>query len=229
MKRVGHSLLLVPAVLLALSGCGAGDEPNDQAATPKPAATAEPAASGTAPADDTSTGPATEQATEPAPTPTGPAVTRPPDPVAPAEITPVPRPNAPATRLSAPEGDKDTPVKYSDGVQITITSVERTTVTDTGPGVMTGAPLVTATVSVQNSGRTPVDLSSVVVSARYGEPAQLAPATYVDGSVDLSGQLAPGKTATGTYSFQIPAENTALTVVVDADAVREPAVFRSVK
>lgn len=206
MMRVGRGALVVPVMVLVLSGCGSEAESIGSPSTAAPA--------GPTQAD-------LEASTAP--------VTRPPDPTAPDEITAVSRPSEPAARIDAPEGNERTPVTYPDGVSIEITSVARTSVTEVGPGAMTGAPVLSADIVITNSGNEPLELSSVVVSARYGEPEQLAPAAYIDGSVDFSGAVAAGESATGTYSFRVPSSDTAVTLVVDPDAVREPAVFRSVR
>ncbi|GAB79038.1 hypothetical protein [Austwickia chelonae] len=158
--------------------------------------------------------------------PTGGPVTRPPDPKAPTEITPVTRPGKTGTRLPAAEKKMNETVDYSDKVTVRVTSVKQSTASGAGPGVLVGAPQQLHDIEIHNGTGKPLDLSAVVVSARYGNPEQLATGAYSEGTKDFTGELAPGSNARATYGFTVPHDQKTR-IVVDIDAVHAPAVFRS--
>ena len=68
-----------------------------------------------------------------------------------------------------------------------------------GPGVFPGRPNTTISLQLKNGTSRAMSLTQVVVSARYGTPARLAPAVYNGPAAhDFSGVLAPGATASAT-------------------------------
>ncbi|WP_116116034.1 hypothetical protein [Austwickia chelonae] len=118
-------------------------------------------------------------------------------------------------------------VDYTDKVTVRITAVRQNTATGAGPGVLVGAPQHIHDIEIHNGTGKPLDLSAVVVSARYGSPEQLASGAYTEGTKDFAGELAPGSIARATYGFTVPHDQKTR-VVVDIDAAHAPAVFRSV-
>lgn len=174
----------------------------------------------------TTAGPAEKAADKGAPTSNTPA-TRPADPEAPATIVAVVRDGAkPSVVLRAAAAPATAPIAYADGVSVRLASAAPATVQGRGPGVMSGAPVTLVTIEVRNASSRPLDLTRVVVTGRYGSPARLAAVTYVPQSLDFSGPVAPGASATAVYAVTYPSGlRRGDSLVVDLDAGHAPAVF----
>lgn len=148
------------------------------------------------------------------------------DPLAPATIRPVTRdgkrPHPTVTAAPAPLRGV---VRYGDGVTLHITGITQGRVTGKGPGVVDG-PTTTFELSLQNNGRQPLDLNSVVVTLVYGSPGRVANPVYGAKSRDFAGTVELGRTSTALYTFMVPvSRRSRVTVHVDFDAVHTAAVF----
>lgn len=195
---------VVVAVAVTMTGCSAQQE-DVAAPTPSASATATPS-------DD------------PSPSATA---SRPPDPT----VTGVPtaeRSDAlPAgQRVTAPAASFAQALRYRDGVQVRVTSVAQGKSTGVGPGEFANSPRTTIKLTVTNGSDAALDLSQVVVSTLYGKPTRQAQPVYDEGATDLSGTLAPGKSASATYMFSVPQEGLdAVRTVVDLDGRHAPGTF----
>ncbi|MBS1836902.1 MAG: hypothetical protein JST64_04325 [Actinobacteria bacterium] len=112
--------------------------------------------------------------------------------------TPAPKVKDPGTLPGVPF---DRPVEVGNGVTIRLTGVQAVQADAKLPGEISG-PAVRFTVSVTNGSTSPVGLDnvSVVLNGSGGTPT----ATVTDPSAPpLSGSVAPGATATGTYTFSL--------------------------
>ncbi len=119
-------------------------------------------------------------------------------------------------------------MSYPDGVVVKISRIAQSTESGSGPGVFPGRPNTTMSLQLKNGTSGPLDLTQVVVSARYGKPARLAPAVYNGPSAkDFAGTLAAGETASASYVFSVPPSSLNNVVVsVDFDAIHGSAVFK---
>ncbi|MGY1615779.1 hypothetical protein ACI797_03460 [Geodermatophilus sp. SYSU D00691] len=202
-------LLLAAALALVLT-LGRGDDPGTAAA----------------PAPSSAPPPAEEEPVDPdaVPTPT--------EPVAPAtEAAAAPvvlREGVPesARTVEATPADFTEPARWSDGAAVRLVEARQGITSDTGPGALAGQPQVVFTLEVTNGSGAPLDLGAVVVQAAYGSAATQASPLYDDGTVDFSGVVEPGGTATAVYSFAVPEDQLGgVTLSVDVDGHRFPAVF----
>lgn len=112
-------------------------------------------------------------------------------------------------------------------VRVTVGSPKAVRVTARGPGEV-GGSAIAVTLSVRNTSPKPFDLGGLVVNAAYGSAATPAPPIDTDPAAPLTGRLAPGGSATGTYVFTAPASALSrLRVEVSSDATARILVFRS--
>lgn len=210
--------LVAAVVLAALAACSTSDGSGPTVPGPSGSSPGSPsgATSGTGSASGSPTG-STPAAPPPA-TPTG-------DPTAPAS-----RPGGlpgPQRTTAPPAGGLRGTVVYPDGVRVQVVSTKQGVITDTGPGSLTGAPVTTVALRVTNGGATELALTSVVVTAFYGDPLLQAPPVYGEGVEDFATTLAPGTSATARYAFSIPtASLDRVLLVVDLDGAHGTAVFR---
>ena len=109
------------------------------------------------------------------------------------------------------------PSDFGDGLIATVTRVENADLEATGPGEIAG-PGVIVHLEIRNDTSGPVDLGLLAVNASYGgTPA--VPRLFV--SVDpLAGPLGPGERRSGTYAFQVPADQRS-SVVIDVHHAEE--------
>lgn len=154
------------------------------------------------------------------------------DPIAPEPApTLVARPDAPAERVQAQAPaafDEDTPtVTYPDGLTVAITGISHAEIADRGPGAMTGERYTLFEVEVTNDSGRAVEANQVVVALTYGSPARVANPVYVAGqTLDLSGRIEPGASATADYAFAIPTQGLGeVTLSLDIDGAHGLAVF----
>lgn len=150
------------------------------------------------------------------------------DPLAPSTYVPVRRSGKQSReRLGANKGGfgAAAQVRYEDGVTIRVMVGPRRPEKGSGPGAFPGRSVTEVTISVSNdSGRT-LDLTQVVVTMTYGEPARIASPFYDQGAADFGGTVKPGATATAHYAFAIPDRKVPVVITVDWDESHAPAVF----
>lgn len=131
-----------------------------------------------------------------------------------------------AQRAKAPVVPFTRPARYHDGVTVTVTRIAHDTVTDTGAGAPTGQARTTFTLRVGNASPVPVDLSQVVVVARYGAGSTLAAPVYEGTVADFSGAARPGGSRSARYAFAVPkAQLGRVVLVADFDGRHLAAVF----
>jgi hypothetical protein len=108
---------------------------------------------------------------------------------------------------------------------VTIPSVRDIEVSASGPGEIAGHG-VSVHVRVDNGTTAAVDLSGYAVTASYGRGTPASP-TGSSGAEPLTGTLAAGDTADGTYVFLVPAaQSSTLRVDVSSDESPNIAVFQ---
>jgi hypothetical protein len=130
-------------------------------------------------------------------------------------------------RVAAPDAKSfHVPVKYPDGVTVTVTKIAQSTVGgNPGPGVVAG-PRTTFTLVFHNATTKPLDLTQVVVSAVYGSPPQQASPEYGNGIQDFATSVPAGHSASAQYQFSIPTADLGHTTIgVDFDGSHTVAVF----
>ncbi len=207
------ALALVAGIALGATGCTTGD-----AARPGASATATdtPSTAVETPSDDRGDG--------------TPATLEPPLPntinAAPSKVL---RPGQPGTpTATADKVSFSTPAKYGDNTVLTITKASKQVETGNGPGVFAGREFVKFDLELTNGSGQPIDLNTVVVTTYYGGTNQVAAPVYTPsaGSVDFSGEVAPGAKATASYGFAVPASELGnVTMIVDFDGVHSSATF----
>lgn len=144
------------------------------------------------------------------------------DPIAPSTYLPVARNGSKAKPLvKGIKGgfSKAAPVKYADGVSLSILRITARVEKGKGPGVFPGRPYTAISLSLANGSSKVIDLNQVVVTTTYGSPARLAAPVYEDSEAkDFAGTVKPGASATATYMFAIPTNQKAsVTTMVDFD------------
>jgi hypothetical protein len=215
--RGGQGLQLASAVLglaLLASGCAS---PGSAAAGAVSGAAASNAAQ-SVPSEAAVSGAAASNAAQSVPS----EAAKPLDPIAPSTYLPVARNGSKAKPLvKGIKGgfSKAAPVKYSDGVSLSILRITARVEKGKGPGVFPGRPYTAISLSLANGSSKVIDLNQVVVTTTYGSPARLAAPVYEDSEAkDFAGTVKPGASATATYMFAIPTNQKAsVTTMVDFD------------
>ncbi len=119
------------------------------------------------------------------------------------------------------------PVKYPDGLSVTVDRFAHGVEKGDGPGAFAGREYTAMTLTVRNRSKAPVDLNQVVVTTTYGWPERIAAPVYQDSLAgDFSGTVKPGGSVSATYLFAIPAaESGRVVTVIDFDKVHTAATF----
>ncbi|MDT9686029.1 DUF4190 domain-containing protein [Streptomyces sp. TRM76323] len=119
------------------------------------------------------------------------------------------------------EGDKvpevlsaDETIIYDDDLKITVSAAKSFTPSDISSGHTAGNKAYKVTVVVENGSKEKFDADMVLLEARAGKDGVTAEQVYDDGLDGVTGTVAPGKKATGTYAFDVPADAKTLTVEV---------------
>ena len=226
-------LIAVACVALgaAVTGCGSSSH-GVAATTAGPAAlTASKAAAGrtstptAGPADDNTQSSSAKQKL-----PKGASTAIPSDPLASTSVTPVKRGAGAARATIAATGGArpfTQPIRYSDGLRLTITSTTQGKITGQGPGVFSGRSVTDFHVTLTNGTKKPLLFDAVVVTVSYGSPARLAHLVYDKNSVDFASTVQPGRSGNAVYGFSVP--TTALgdvTMTVDLDGLHQLATFK---
>lgn len=115
-----------------------------------------------------------------------------------------------------------TPADLGSGVVITLVSAETRDVGASLPGETAG-PAVISTLEIRNGTNQPFDLSSIAVTASYGDGTP-AIVNRSDPAKDFSGTLAPGATARGVFIFRV-SEKEADSLVLEVQSGALPNVL----
>ena len=209
-RRGTAAILLLLA--LAGAGCTAGQP---EPASTSPAPTSPPASSGTPSTGTPSTGTPSTGTPDSGP-PTGappPPATTPVPPPTPGTVQETVEPGTDSTREPV---ELDQPSDAGGGVTARITAVKEIRATARQPGEVAG-PAVAVTLQVRNGSRRALDLTRVVVTLADADQAPGGEMTAAPAK-PLTGRLAPGRTAVGTYVFTVPERRRApVTVTVTLD------------
>jgi hypothetical protein len=92
----------------------------------------------------------------------------------------------------------------AENVLVAVDGLRTLTVSATGPGETAGSA-VAFTVEVRNGTARPVDVGGFGVTASYGSSIPAIP-TGAAPAAPLTGRLAAGDSATGTYVFRMPTD-----------------------
>ncbi len=152
------------------------------------------------------------------------------DPEAPETYRPVARsgqPGKPTVNAAAGRFSSSAPVRYPDGISVTVDSVTRRIEQGSGPGVFPGRRQTAITLTITNGTARPLDLTQVVVTTTYGvRPRVAAPVYDHPSAADFAAVVPAGGAATATYVFAIPPGQAKNAVTrVDFDAVHAAATF----
>jgi len=142
---------------------------------------------------------------------------------------------APATApVSTPVADvmkkpvgPGTPADLGGEVTVTLAGTKRIDVQAHVPGETSG-PAVAATLTVRNDSKDPFDLSSLAVTATYGDGTP-AIASSSDPARNLTGVLRPGGSADGVYVFRAPAKESDSLVIEAQSSARRNVVHFTVR
>lgn len=114
----------------------------------------------------------------------------------------------------------------AEGIGARLVRFESVTGEVVGPGDVEAAA-VRVTVDITNTGNVPLNLDLVVMNAYMGVQRDPAETYEQPGGSPVSGELAPGSTATGVYLFRIPEDRRDdVTFVVDYRAGLPAITFR---
>jgi uncharacterized protein DUF4352 len=195
----GRGVLLVVAATLAVAGCSDDKAPDTRAAEAgESSAGAAPTAAAPA-TGSSSVKAAPEQADEE-------------------------KVEKPSVAISlAPAVKVGKPAEISDDVRITVGKVRDVRVDAQQPGEIAG-PAAAVSVTVRNRSSKRFSLDGMVVTAYYHNDLP-ANETSVDPSKPLTGSLAAGKTATGTYVFTVP-RKFASTLRVEVSSNQSPTIVQ---
>ncbi|URM91101.1 DUF4352 domain-containing protein [Streptomyces sp. MRC013] len=108
----------------------------------------------------------------------------------------------------------DETIIYDDDLKITVSAAKPFQPSEFAAGHTAGNKAYQVTVVVENASKAKFDGDLVLLEARAGTEGVTAEQIF-DGDLDgVTGSLAPGKKATGTYAFSVPADAKTLTVEV---------------
>jgi hypothetical protein len=93
---------------------------------------------------------------------------------------------------------------FGNGIRARVTGLRYGTVTETGPGQLTGSPAITFRITLYNTSRAAAGVDGVSVNAYYGARKTPAVPTNLYTTRPIHGRVAAGSTATGSYAFAIP-------------------------
>lgn len=209
LARSGAPGALVVAVTLAVTGCS-GDS---SAGTPTTAAQTTGVVASATPTP-AATGTTRPSASAPA---TSPGKAKPGAP----QVAPVGKPSV-AISL-APAVKVGEPAEIASAVRVTVGKVKDVTVKARQPGEIAGAAAAVP-LTVRNGSGAAFSLDGMVVTAFYGDDIP-GNETTASPSKPMTGSLAPGKTAKGTYVFNIP-KKYASTLRVEVASNQSPTIVQ---
>ena len=143
----------------------------------------------------------------------------------------LPPPGAPTTDTpSSPStGPIGSTFTYTDGLSVTVTSLQRFTPSDTAAGVNSGQAAVIATVTIHNGTGADVNLAAVQVNAYGGSAGNQATAVFDSANnigIGFSGSVPVGRSVTARYAFALaPPDLSNVVVQVTPGFDYEPASF----
>lgn len=120
------------------------------------------------------------------------------------------------------------PVKYSDGIALSVARATKVTEEGHGAGTFAGRELLVVDLEFTNGTSKAVALDQVVLTAFYGKARQLAPAVYPPNVEvkDFGGNAGARASTKARYAFAIPSnELGAVTLVIDFDGSHASTVF----
>ncbi len=118
----------------------------------------------------------------------------------PTEKTPAPEPVTP--KPVKKERTLTDPAPLAAGAEATVTKIESVQSSAELPGEISG-PALRFTIKA-TAGDKPLDLSTVVVNTYFGSERTPAIEVGAPGGKPFSGEVSPGKSATGVYVFNVP-------------------------
>ncbi|MFF5260772.1 hypothetical protein ACFY4C_17675 [Actinomadura viridis] len=134
--------------------------------------------------------------------------------------------NAPGSKAFDTTTGLRKPITYEDKVTVVVSDIRYVRNTEKGPGEMTGKLLTIFTLKFTNGSAQPLDLNKVKVVARYGSGrTQASPTSYANLN-DFYGTVAPGRSRSASYAFDLPRSGYGSVVLgVNFDEKRKTAVF----
>lgn len=131
-----------------------------------------------------------------------------------------------AQKAVAPPAAFSAKASYADGISLSVSGFSRGVIKSHGSGIITGAPYIVFDVSLTNGSAKPLDLSSVVVTLRYGKANTIAAPVYDEVKAnDFWGTVKPGASTTADYAFQFPRAESDASLYIDLDGAHKPATF----
>ena len=223
------ALATLAAAGLLLSGCSADGSTAAGTTRSTTSATSTTSGDSTASTASGSSSPSSSATSQPGASDTKPPTVAPPLPQPVESVPKVKRQGQPETpTVTAPGAAFTKPVRYPDGVQLTILRAEKAVEKGHGPGVMDGREYVRFQLRLTNGSARAINLDQVVVTTFYGKSRQLAAPVYTEsaGTADFFGTVKPGASTTARYAFAVPAKELGrVTMVVDFDGVHTSATY----
>jgi hypothetical protein len=108
----------------------------------------------------------------------------------------------------------DEAIVYDDDLQISVSAAKSFEPSEYNVGHTKGNKAYKVTVVIQNGSKAKFNADTVLLEARAGADGVTAEQIYDEGLDGVTGTVAPGQKATGTYAFSVPAGAKTLTVEV---------------
>ncbi|MDT0310491.1 DUF4352 domain-containing protein [Streptomyces sp. DSM 44917] len=106
--------------------------------------------------------------------------------------------------------------EWEDGLQITVSAVEPYTPTEYAIGHTEGNDAYGLSISVENAGSEPIDITFILPTARAGADGVTAEEIFDETTGSgFDGELAPGRSATAEYAFSVPAGSPTLEIQIE--------------
>src|SRR3954451_7924855 len=117
---------------------------------------------------------------------------------------------------------------YADGIRVAVQGIRHTRlpVVTMADRSEPGSPMLVLLLLVENGSEQPLGLDEVAALLTYGPDGESSDTPFGNGVVGMSGELAPGKSQTGSVAFIVPEEywdRVTLEVYLDRD--HESAIF----
>lgn len=116
----------------------------------------------------------------------------------------------------------DEPVQPAKGLEIAVESTKAVQAEGMGPGGMSG-PAITVVVTVRNATDSPVSTIGSSVTLTYGPDDRPGEPSRQPDDAGLPGEVAPGKTVSGTYTFLVPEDQREDVVITASYRATDPA------